>query len=158
MASKKDSSEGEVLAKEEIVQPEDKPKSLNMLMKTNPKLVIRIVYVLLVVLGIGTGYLLSQKVPLAGKPGYVKTDKVIGATDAKTFRDSAEGIIEKDGVEGEGTHRLVREGGPSQTAFLVSSIIDLDEYVGKKVKVYGETFAAQKASWLMDVGKIELLE
>lgn len=160
MVSKKDTSEGETLTKEEIVHPVDTPKSFDTLMKTNPKLVIRIVYALLVVLGIGTGYLLSRKVPIAGfgKPGYVKTDKVAGTTDTKTFRDSAEGTIEKDGVEGEGTHRLVREGGPSQTAFLVSSVIDLDEYVGKKVKVHGETFAAQKASWLMDVGKIELLE
>ena len=123
MASKKDTSESEVLTKEEIIHPVDTPKSFETLMKSNPKLVIRTVYALLVLLGIGTGYLLSQKIPLAGmgKPGYVKTDKVIGATDTKTFRDSAEGTIEKDGVDGEGTHRLVREGGPSQTAFLVSS-------------------------------------
>jgi hypothetical protein len=52
----------------------------------------------------------------------------------------------------------VREGGPSQTAYLVSSVIDLDSYAGKKVKVWGETFAAKKVSWLMDVGKIEILE
>lgn len=118
------------------------------------------VYVFLLVLGVGTGYLLSRKsagqLPLGGKPTIIKTDKVVGSTDSKTFKDSAVGTIEKDGVDGEGTHRLIREGGPSQTAFLISSVIDLDEYIGKRVKVWGETFAAQKAAWLMDVGKIEI--
>jgi hypothetical protein len=34
--------------------------------------------------------------------------------------------------------------------------VDLDKYVGKKVKVFGQTLAAQKAAWLMDVGRVEL--
>ncbi len=148
---------------QEVLHPIEKPPSFAALTASKKKLVIGAVYALLVLLGVGTGYLLSQKISLTNsgfgkKPGFIKTDKVIGTTDTKTFRDSAEGTIEKDGVDGEGTHRLIREGGPSQTAFLISSVIDLDEYIGKKVKIYGETFAAQKASWLMDVGKIELLE
>lgn len=121
------------------------------------------VYVILVMLGLGTGYLLSRNMKASGqsageKPGIIKTEKVEGISDTKTFKDSAEGLIEKGGINGEGTHKLIREGGPSQTAYLVSSVVDLDSYVGKKVKVWGETFAAQKASWLMDVGKIEVLE
>lgn len=128
-------------------------------MKT--KQVVWGVYILLVALGVGTGFLLSRAAgtgPVAGKPAMIKTEKTVGISDAKTFRDSAEGVIEKGGVDGEGTHKLIREGGPSQTAFLISSVVDLDEYAGKKVRVWGETFAAKKASWLMDVGKIELLE
>lgn len=127
-------------------------------MKTKP--MVLVVYVFLIALGVGTGYLLSKvgSVPATGKPTMIKTDKTAGSTDTKTFKDSAEGVIEKGGVDGEGTHKLVREGGPSQTAFLVSSVVDLDGYVGKKVRVWGETFAAKKAAWLMDVGKIELLE
>ncbi len=121
------------------------------------------VYAALVVLGIGTGYLLSRSMKLTGPAsseasGMIKTEKVEGSTDVKTFKDSAEGTIEKGGINGEGTHKLIREGGPSQTAYLVSSVVDLDAYAGKKVKVWGETFAAQKAAWLMDVGKIEVLE
>lgn len=121
------------------------------------------VFVVLVLLGFGTGYLLSRSAKFtnesaAGTPGMIKTEKIEGISDTKTFKDSAEGIIEKGGINGEGTHKLVREGGPSQTAYLVSSVVDMDSYVGKKVKVWGETFAAQKASWLMDVGKIEVLE
>ncbi len=127
------------------------------------KITIGVVYALLVLGGIATGSVLSGKYRvgakgIGAKTQIIQTGNVIGVTDTKTFKDSAEGVIEKDGVDGEGTHRLIREGGPSQTAFLISSVIDLDQYVGKKVKVWGETFAAQKASWLMDVGKIELLK
>lgn len=130
--------------------------------KTMTKRYVIGVYVLLVLLGVGTGYLLSKKVGsgtslLQNKPTVVKTDKVEGSTDTKTFKDSAEGTIEKGGMDGEGSHKLIREGGDSQTAFLVSSVINLDDYAGKEVKVWGQTFAAQKASWLMDVGKIELI-
>ena len=121
------------------------------------------VYITLVLLGVGTGFLLSRSTVTTNKETtqeskMVKTDKVEGVADTKNFKDSAEGTLEKGGINGEGTHKLVREGGPSQTAYLVSSVVDLDSYVGKKVKVWGETFAAQKAAWLMDVGKIEILE
>lgn len=123
--------------------------------------VVSVVYVFLVGLGIVTGFLLSRThagllaLP-GGKPTYVNTGKVAGITDEKTFKDSAEGVLEKGGLDGEGTHKLIRDGGPSQTAYLNSSSVDLDIYIGKRVKVWGETFAAQKASWLMDVGKIEV--
>lgn len=132
-------------------------------MVVTQKVVIVMVYVILVFLGVGTGYLLFRNTKLTSEsvaqtPGMIKTEKVEGLADTKTFKDSAEGTIEKGGINGEGTHKLIREGGPSQTAYLVSSVIDLDAYVGKKVKVWGETFAAQKAAWLMDVGKIEILE
>lgn len=112
--------------------------------------------------GITGNFLAGQKTGSGGeggKPKVIKTEKVVGSTDIKTFRDSAEGVLEKGGIDGEGTHHLVREKDrPDQNAYLTSSVIDLDQYVGKKVKVFGETFAAQKAGWLMDVGKIELLE
>lgn len=132
----------------------------NMTKKLRP--VIYAVYGVLIIMGIGTGYMLSRTVDAPGleptKTSYVKSETGAGVSDTKSFRDSAEGVIEKGGVDGEGTHKLIRDGGPSQTAFLVSSVVDLDEYVAKKVKVYGETFAAKKAAWLMDVGKIEILQ
>lgn len=120
--------------------------------------VILVVYVLLTVLGVGTGYLLSSRrgttTTDTGAP--ITTSKVVGVQDASTFKDCATGKLDKDGVEGEGTHKLIREGGPSQTAYLISSVIDLDQYVGLQVKVCGETFAAKKVSWLMDVGRLEM--
>ena len=120
------------------------------------------VYIVLLVLGAGTGYLLSggkSGTSASGQEGgMINTKTVVGSTDTQTFKDSAEGTIEKGGVNGEGTHKLIREGGPSQTAFLISSVVDLDTYAGKKVRVWGQTMAAKKAQWLMDIGKIEMLE
>jgi len=78
----------------------------------------------------------------------------------QTFRDEAEGVVEKnDKLEkyAQGTHKLIRPGGESQTAYLTSSVLDLDEYVGKKVKVRGETFGSSQVGWLMDVGKVEII-
>lgn len=76
----------------------------------------------------------------------------------QTFKDQAEGTIEKNDQfdkYAQGTHKLIRPGGESQTAYLTSSVLDLDKYVGKKVKVFGETFGSSQVGWLMDVGKVE---
>jgi len=124
-----------------------------------------IVVALLVVLaGVGTGWLLAGR---SGKGGGAATSVVPGAemgqeeaglADEATFRDSVEGVLEEGGVDGEGTHHLVREGGSSQNVYLTSTVIDLQSFVGKKVMVWGETIAAQKAGWLMDVGRIKVIE
>lgn len=74
-------------------------------------------------------------------------------------RDSAEGTIEKNDdykVTAQGQWKLIRPGGESQTAYLTSSYMDLDQYVGKKVKVFGETLGTDKVGWLMDVAKVEV--
>lgn len=129
------------------------------LMKLLSKKTIIGVYVALVLLGVGTGYLLSRTGGAVGTgttPGNVNSAKVSGSTDTTTFKDSAVGVIQKGGTDGEGTHSLIRDGGPSQTVTLISSVVDLDQYIGKKVKVFGQTMAAKKAAWLMDVGRVEL--
>lgn len=80
---------------------------------------------------------------------------------AQTFRDEAEGTVEKNEAldkYAQGTHKLLRPGGESQTAYLTSSVLDLDEFIGKKVKVFGETFGSSQVGWLMDVGKVESQE
>ena len=108
-----------------------------------------------------TGYWISTRQPskTTGAAGnMVKSATEVGSTDTKTFRDTAQGTLVKGGINGDGTHQLVRDGGPSQTVYLTSSIIDLDEFVGKKVQIWGETVKGQKAAWLMDVGRIKILE
>jgi hypothetical protein len=139
---------------------DENDKEDNTIMKTNSRIIIG-VYILVVALGVGTGYILSTKKAaissVAPVGSMIKTDKVVGSNDATTFKDSADGVIEKGGSGGEGSHKLIRDGGPSQTAYLISSVVDLDSFVGKKVKVWGQTIAAKKVSWLMDVGKVELL-
>jgi len=147
---------------------EDK-KETKKSMKKNILLGSAIIFTIL--LGIGSGYALALKktgqLGSLTEPGLkrsieeggeIKKGTKVGVADEKTFKDSAEGDLEKGGVNGEGSHHLVRPGGESQNVYLTSSIIDLDQFVGRKVKVWGETFAAQKAGWLMDVGKLEVLE
>lgn len=72
--------------------------------------------------------------------------------------DSATGVVEKGGINGEGTHKLLRDGGPSQTVYMTSSVLDLEQFVGEKIQIWGETNRAQKAGWLMDVVKVKVLE
>lgn len=139
--------------------------------KVNVKLVMAVAAIL--VLGIGSGWLMAnfakggkgitiglnkdnaKTVTSAGEE--IKVGETYGKSD-QSFKDSAVGVIEKNGKNGEGTHRLLREGGESQTAYLTSSVLDLDDFVSRKVEVHGETFAAQKVGWLMDVGSIKILE
>ena len=121
----------------------------------------------MVIVGIFSGWGLSQVISTKSsqspeeqamvdkeeiKPGSIYGQEING------FRDSAEGVLLKGGIEGEGSHRILRPGGETQTVYLTSSVIDLSPFVDHKVKVWGETFAAQKANWLMDVGRVEVIE
>lgn len=140
------------------------PPKPNLLQKFNfssshTKLLVGILVVALLS-GVGTGYFLSSssggkvapQIPVAGAP---KTAQ----QDTRTFRDFAEGKIEKKpepkngAAYSEGTHLLLRDG--AVPVALTSSVVDLSLYEGKKVKVFGETQKALKEGWLMDVGKIE---
>lgn len=118
----------------------------------------------IVLLGVGTGYVFSRQggsstpTEVAQEGTELKSGQVFGSSDEKAFRDSAEGTLAKGGVDGEGSHKLIRPGGDSQTVYLTSSALNLDEFVGRKVKVWGETFTAQKAGWFMDAGRVEILE
>ncbi|MBI4039953.1 hypothetical protein HY389_01210 [Candidatus Daviesbacteria bacterium] len=113
-----------------------------------------------VVLGVGAGYFLSRGSKVQVSNGKVTTAPKTAQQDTKTFRDFAEGVIKKnpppkDPTEYvEGTHLLVRDN--AQPVALTSSVVDLSQYEGKKVKVFGETQKAIKAGWLMDVGKVEV--
>jgi hypothetical protein len=124
-------------------------------------------FLVLALLGVATGYLVAQvkgssTVKVAGPGGEVNTStiekgQIFGSKDEKTFKDNAEGTLREGGIEGEGAYHLERPGGESQNVYLTSSIIDLSSFVGKKVKVWGETNSAQKAGWLMDVGRLQVL-
>lgn len=132
--------------------------------KKTKKGILFLVAFLVVLAGAGTGYFLSQAIGARETiqrdvgEGEIKPGVTVGVADEASFKDSAEGDLAKGGVNGEGSHHLVRPGGESQNVYLTSSIIELDKFVGRKVKVWGQTFAAQKAGWLMDVGKLKVLE
>lgn len=118
------------------------------------------ILLLAIVLGTGIGYTASRL-----KTGGIASNGVsnepaketAGIADKKTFKDSAEGILKEGGLDGEGSFHLERPGGVSQNVYLTSSTVDLTPYIGKKVRVWGQTFEAQTAGWLMDVGLVELL-
>ena len=116
--------------------------------------------VLVVLAGVGTGWLLSGSRGGATPtvPGAETGLKEAGLADEATFKDTADGILEEGGVDGEGTHHLVRSGEASQNVYLTSTVIDLQSFVGKKVQVWGQTISAREAGWLMDVGKIKVVE
>jgi len=147
------------MAEEEIVHPIEQESSKPS--DPTKKILIGIA-VLAILAGIGTGFLIhkvkpSQIVSQNATSNSAEAKVTPTQADNQTFRDSATGTIEKkdENDTNEGTHKLVREGGSSQTVYLVSSVVDLDKYVGKKVTVWGETFSSTQVGWLMDVGRVE---
>lgn len=118
---------------------------------------------LIILFGIGAGYMLAQN---GGQVGGVNVGNVTtgggsgnieGTDDLKTFKDTAEGVLQEGGIEGEGQFHLERPGGESQYVYMTSSIVDLSKYKGRKIKVWGQTQKAQRAGWLMDVGRVQVL-
>ena len=121
------------------------------------------ILVIVAILGIGTGYLIagsgsSGKGGLTALTSKAEKNKTYGDGDTKIFKDTAEGKMTEGGIDGEGQYHLVRKGGEDQYVYLTSSLVDLSEFEGKKVKVWGQTFEGQKAGWLMDVGRLQVLE
>lgn len=128
------------------------------------------------VVGGGTGWVIAfstspatstteeQEVKSGEELAEGEVPKSAGLKDTETFRDKAEGTLyiggfvdEESGFR-EGTHRLERPGGESQTVYLTSTTVDLGMYDGKEVSVLGKTNRPQRVGWLMDVGYIELIE
>lgn len=124
-----------------------------------------ILFLVVIILGIGSGYVLakfkSSKLPGGSASNTTNSTSVVsgatyGSNDTSTFKDMAEGVVKAGGIDGEGQYHLVRPGGDSQNVYMTSSLVDLSQFVGHKVKVWGQTQKAQKAGWLMDVGKVEV--
>lgn len=137
-------------------------------MKKNSLMITVVICVIAIAAGLGTGYGTHRLFANGGSggssgnveqiaTGSVKAGDVFGSEDKDTFKDNAKGYLEKGGLDGEGSHRLLRPGGPSQTVYMTSSVTDLDKFDGMEVEVWGETFSSQKAGWLMDVGRVEIV-
>ncbi|MBI2012819.1 hypothetical protein HYW39_00575 [Candidatus Curtissbacteria bacterium] len=123
-----------------------------------------IIVIVIVGLGIFSGLVLSSRNKAAGETPSID-EKALSQEQkesfSQTFRDEAEGVVERNDTldkYAQGTHKLIRPGGENQTAYLTSSVLDLEQYVGKKVKVFGETFGSSQVGWLMDVGKVETID
>lgn len=157
MDKKKPIQESKVLNPETLQSPEN----VNSIFTKN----LFIFLIIAVVLGAMSGYILSNRKGSGNTltSGTIDSSKVskgtvVGSGDTKIFKDIATGVLKEGGIEGEGQFHLVRSGGDSQNVYLTSSSVDLSKFIGKKIKVWGETQKAQYAGWLMDVGKVEVLE
>ena len=119
-----------------------------------------------VAMGIMSGYILRNNKGInvsttsngSVNSSSISKGTVVGSSDTKTFKDTASGTLKTGGINGEGQFHLMRVGGESQSVYLTSSSVDLSAFVGKKIKVWGETQKAQYAGWLMDVGRVEVSE
>ncbi len=144
---------------------------LNPIMKPIPqtqkaKLFPVVATVVVLFLGIGTGYVFAKKstVTTTSSQSGVKTTNSVatsteaGINDTTAFPDTAQGTLVEGGISGEGTHHLDRGMGPAKDVYLTSTVINLQNFVGKKVEVQGQTISGKKAGWLMDVGKVKVIE
>lgn len=142
--------------KEKLVKELNKNKSLDFIRLP----IVIVFFVIFILIGIGLGYFLSnvEGPSLSSNSRTTTSSKsASGVLDKEKFPDKAEGKLKKGGIDGEGNFHLERTGGDSQNVYLTSSTVDLSQYIGKKVRVWGQTFTAQKAGWLMDVGYLEVL-
>ena len=121
-------------------------------------------FLIVVSLGIFTGYFLAGNSSKTNSTDTsilsaadIKKGDTFGSNDTKTFKDSTEGLLKKGGIADEGAFHLERPGGDSQNVYLTSSSVDLSKFVGRKIKVWGQTNTGKKAGWLMDVGRLQLL-
>lgn len=150
------------------------PQNESFLMKINDKTFAATISILAVVFGVVTGFGVhslqasrttdtaqtnnggsGENIKSQVAEGSISKGDVFG-TDAENFSDNATGYLVEGGLDGEGSHRLLRPGGESQTVYLTSSITDMSDFEGMEIQVWGETFKGQKAGWLMDVGRVEV--
>ncbi len=151
-----------------VDNPTEKPLIQPMVPTSNgtdrSKLIALAVIFVAIIAGAATGYGIYQvrtsgTVRIGGeRVKVVNSPTEEGVVDAAKFPDTATGTLEvNDGkITKEGSYVLVR-GDVSQNAYLTSSVVDLDKFVGKKVQVWGQTFQGQKAGWLMDIGRIKIV-
>jgi hypothetical protein len=145
--------------KQPFKQP-TQPLTQKLSLAGSPMKIYGAILAVALVSGVATGYVLASS-KSGGSP--VVTQQGSGPAthaqqDTRTFRDFAEGVVQKkpdskNGDYSEGTHVLIRQN--AVPVALTSSVVDLSEFEGKKVKVFGETQKAVKEGWLMDVGRVE---
>jgi hypothetical protein len=168
---KNESVQDDILRDLDLNKTEEKLESNEPMQKDKQSKILVALSIIAIVAGIGTGFGLNK---LTAKGESVSTGPkdsnlqqvaddslavgdIFGIKDDDTFKDSAEGYLIEAEIDDEGSHKLLRPGGVSQTVFLTSSSTDLDKFIGMEIKVKGETFKGQRAGWLMDVGQVEVL-
>jgi hypothetical protein len=161
----------DILRELDLDKSEEKLESTEVMKNKKPSKILVALSILAIMAGVGTGFgihkLTAKGEPVSTGPAdsdlqqvageVVQVGDIFGIKDDETFKDSAEGYLIEAEIDDEGSHKLLRPGGESQTVYLTSSSTDLDKFQGMEIKVKGETFKGQKAGWLMDVGQVEVL-
>lgn len=142
-----------------VLHPIDENKIVHDFPKSNISKMKTVFAGLLVILaGLGTGYLLSGAQASGGEP-IATANTSMGSGEANVDESLLSkpevGILKEGGINGEGTHYLDRGAGEDKYIYLLSTVLNLDTFVGKKVEIRGQTLAAEHAGWLMDVGRIK---
>ena len=161
---------GDIKIMEETIKNEKDQTLVHDFNNSNSKIAfspkIGLIFIIVILMGLGSGYLLSTKSSVTSKISKTGTNStsastskgtVVGSNDTETFKDTAEGVLKQGGIEGEGEFHIERPGGISQNVYLTSSSVDLSKFIDMKIKIWGQTQKAQHAGWLMDVGRIEVL-
>lgn len=127
-----------------------------------------LLFIFLLLFGIATGNILYNTQSITGVGDVLENNGLssntqyekgqsFGSTDKQAFPDTTEGVLKEGGIDGEGAYHLERPGGVSQNVYLTSTVIDLSDFLGAKVKIWGKTYEGEKAGWLMDVGRLQIL-
>ena len=146
------------ISQDQLVKQFDSKKKSN-----NSWLKVSIVLLVMIFLGAGSGLVIAKgsTSSTTSSSEVTKSDitkgKTFGVDDTSTFKDTAEGTLKEGGIDSEGQYHLERPGGETQYVYLTSSVVDLGLVKGRKIKVWGQTQKAQHAPWLMDVGRVEVL-
>jgi len=115
---------------------------------------------LVIAAGIVSGYFLSganastSPGTESGSTGESENGNGSMNVNESQFGETEEGVLMEGGIEGEGTHYLDRGMGEQKYVYLTSTVLNLDKYIGKKVRIKGNTIAGQKAGYLMEVGSV----
>lgn len=146
-------------APQSTISPVPEQKVVHKLPETkSTKMKSLLVGVIVILAGVGTGYMLSGASAKGTTPAptsNVAENPESPEVDETVFSDTAVGTLHEGGIEGEGTHYLDTGAGEEKYVYLLSTVLNLDSFVGKKVEVAGQTLAAEHAGWLMDVGRIK---
>lgn len=124
-----------------------------------------LVVTLPIALGIITGVLVGGESyftrvtykDVSGKLVVLASGQEVGVNDKKSTRDNAIGLLVKSDDSIKGTHKLMR-GADALTVYLTSSTMDLGQFAGRGVQVWGETFQRKGIGWFMDVTKLKVIK
>lgn len=156
--------ESKKVAANVMPQTVEKPVMKKFNNKSNKQTIYyTVISILMVFAGVLTGWALSGTSQASNNKGSIKTEVIEDANgeikeageDAEDAQ-TAEGTLKEGGIDGDGTYRLERGLGPEKDVALVSTSINLQNFVDKEVELWGLTQSAQNAGWMMDVVKIKV--